>query len=106
MVPAILKNICLIEVKKYLLQKELNVDKPVQSLGVSLLQGEAALVDVLEDVVLADGEEVVHCHDVVHGLGQDPHLDQSQLGIESADQSQLSIESADQSQLSIDTADQ
>ena len=74
MVPAILKNIGLIEVQKYLLQKELNVDQPVESLGVSLLQREAALVDVLEDVVLADGEEVVHGHDVVHGLGQDPDL--------------------------------
>ena len=47
---------------------------PVQGLGVTLLQRQAALVDVLQDVVLRHGQEVIHSHDVVHSLSQDPHL--------------------------------
>ena len=38
------------------------------------LQGGDAAVDVLEDVVLGDGEEVVDGGDVVDGVGEDAHL--------------------------------
>ena len=46
----------------------------IQSIGVALLQGEHALVYVLENVVLGDGEEVVDRRDVVDSLGEYAHL--------------------------------
>ena len=54
---------------------EHNVEiSPVQGLGVTLLQCQAAFVDIFQDVVLGHGQEVIHSHDVVYSLSQDPHL--------------------------------
>ena len=47
---------------------------PVKGLRVALLQRQAALVNVLQDVVFGHGQEVVHSHDVIHCLSQDPYL--------------------------------
>ena len=47
---------------------------PVKGLRIALLQRQAALVNVLQDVVFGHGQEVVHSHYVIHCLSQDPYL--------------------------------
>ena len=77
MVPAILSSIQYSTVQYSTVQYSTGIvgyPSPVKGLRVALLQRQAALVNVLQDVVFGHGQEVVHSHDVIHCLSQDPYL--------------------------------
>ena len=48
--------------------------QPVHGLRIAVLQGFHATADILQNVALGHGQEVIDGSDVINGLGQDPHL--------------------------------